>query len=106
MIVEGIGQENRLEVGGITVPEDLAFAKNNTTINNAKLVSGFEKIADQVYKISFEPTTEMVNLVFKVNDTITDEPRELLLRDHQEQEKASLIKRLVLGLVKMRIEQV
>lgn len=39
----------------------------------------------------------MVNLVFKVNDTITDEPRELLLRDHQEQEKASLIKRLVLG---------
>lgn len=97
MIVEGIGQDNRLEVGGITVPEDLAFAKNNTTINNAKLVSGFEKIADQVYKISFEPTTEMVNLVFKVNDTITDEPRELLLRDHQEQEKASLIKRLVLG---------
>ncbi|HEL0564016.1 fibrinogen-binding adhesin SdrG C-terminal domain-containing protein [Streptococcus equi subsp. zooepidemicus] len=97
MIVEGIGQENRLEVGGITVPEDLAFAKNNTTINNTKLVSGFEKIADQVYKISFEPTTEMVNLVFKVNDTITDEPRELLLRDHQEQEKASLIKRLVLG---------
>ncbi|QTR93108.1 SpaA isopeptide-forming pilin-related protein [Streptococcus equi] len=97
MTVEGIGQDNYLEVGVITVPEDLALDEDRTTINNSKFISSFEKIAEQTYKISFEPTTETVNLIFKVNDTMVDKPRELWLRDHQQQEKASFTKRLILG---------
>lgn len=96
MTIEGIGQDQKLDVKAISVPKDLDLDEAASTINNTNIITGFEKIGEQDYKLSFVATSETLNLVFKVTDTILKETRELQLGDKQDPQ-ASWTKNLSLG---------
>ncbi|WP_218666130.1 SpaA isopeptide-forming pilin-related protein, partial [Streptococcus dysgalactiae] len=97
MTIEGIGQDQKLDVKTISVPKDLDLDEAASTINNTNIITGFEKIGEQDYKLSFAATSETLNLVFKVTDTILNETRELQLGDKQDPKQASWTKALSLG---------
>ncbi|WP_200894303.1 SpaA isopeptide-forming pilin-related protein [Streptococcus dysgalactiae] len=97
MTIEGIGQDQKLDVKAISVPKDLDLDEAASTINNTNIITGFEKIGEQDYKLSFAATSETLNLVFKVTDTILKETRELQLGDKQNPKQASWTKNLSLG---------
>ncbi|WP_192942586.1 SpaA isopeptide-forming pilin-related protein [Streptococcus dysgalactiae] len=97
MTIEGIGQDQKLDVKTISVPKDLDLDEAASTINNTNIITGFEKIGEQDYKLSFAATSETLNLVFKVTDTILNETRELQLGDKQDPKQASWTKNLSLG---------
>lgn len=100
MKIEGIGQDQKLDVKTISVPKDLDLDEATSTINNTNIITGFEKIGEQDYKLSFAATSETLNLVFKVTDTILNETRELQLGDKQDSKQASFTKKLSLDIVK------
>lgn len=97
MTIEGIDQDQKLDVKTISVPKDLDFDEAASTINNTNIITGFEKIGEQDYKLSYAATSETLNLVFKVTDTILNETRELQLGDKQDPKQASWTKTLSLG---------
>lgn len=97
MTIEGIGQDQKLDVKTISVPKDLDLDEAASTINNTNIITGFEKIAEQDYKLSFAATSATLNLVFKVTDTILNETRDLQLGDKQDPKQASWTKTLSLG---------
>ncbi|VHG60890.1 fibronectin-binding protein [Streptococcus pyogenes] len=97
MTIEGIGQDQKLDVKTISVPKDLDLDEAASTINNTNIITGFEKIGEQDYKLSFAATSETLNLVFKVTDTILNETRDLQLGDKQDSKQASWTKPLSLG---------
>ncbi|MCY7196322.1 SpaA isopeptide-forming pilin-related protein [Streptococcus dysgalactiae subsp. equisimilis] len=97
MTIEGIGQDQKLDVKTISVPKDLDLDEAASTINNTNIITGFEKIGEQDYKLSFAATSETLNLVFKVTDTILNETRDLQLGDKQDSKQASWTKNLSLG---------
>ncbi|WP_247275587.1 SpaA isopeptide-forming pilin-related protein [Streptococcus pyogenes] len=97
MTIEGIGQDQKLDVKTISVPKDLDLDEAASTINNTNIITGFEKIGKQDYKLSFAATSETLNLVFKVTNTILNETRELQLGDKQDPKQASWTKPLSLG---------
>lgn len=97
MTIEGIGQDQKLDVKTISVPKDLALDEDSSTVNNTNIITGFEKIAEQDYKLSFAATSATLNLVFKVTDTILNETRDLQLGDKQDPKQASWTKTLSLG---------
>lgn len=96
--IEGIGQDQKLDVKTISVPKDLDLDEAASTINNTNIITGFEKIGEQDYKLSFAETSETLNLVFKVTDTILNETRELQLGDKQDPKQATISKTLSLGI--------
>ncbi|MDO5365439.1 MAG: SpaA isopeptide-forming pilin-related protein [Streptococcus dysgalactiae] len=98
MTIEGIGQDQKLDVKSISVPKDLDLDEAASTINNTNIITGFEKIGEQDYKLSFAATSETLNLVFKVTDTILNETRELQLGDKQDPKQATISKTLSLGI--------
>ncbi|MGP6387875.1 SpaA isopeptide-forming pilin-related protein [Streptococcus dysgalactiae] len=98
MTIEGIGQNQKLDVKSISVPKDLDLDEAASTINNTNIITGFEKIGEQDYKLSFAATSETLNLVFKVTDTILNETRELQLGDKQDPKQATISKTLSLGI--------
>lgn len=100
MTIEGIGQDQKLDVKTISVPKDLDLDEAASTINNTNIITGFEKIGEQDYKLSFAATSETLNLVFKVTDTILNETRDLQLGDKQDSKQASFTKKLSLDIVK------
>lgn len=75
MTIEGIGQDQKLDVKAIAAPKNLALDEDSSTVNNTTIITGFEKIAEQDYKLSFAATSATLNLVFKVTDTILNETR-------------------------------
>ncbi|MGM1091825.1 SpaA isopeptide-forming pilin-related protein [Streptococcus dysgalactiae] len=97
MTIEGIGQDQKLDVKAIAAPKNLALDEDSSTVNNTNIITGFEKIAEQDYKLSFAATSETLNLVFKVTDTILNETRDLQLGDKQDPKQASWTKTLSLG---------
>ncbi|VGS74275.1 Fibronectin-binding protein [Streptococcus pyogenes] len=97
MTIEGIGQDQKLDVKTISVPKDLDLDEAASTINNTNIITGFEKIGKQNYKLSFAATSETLNLVFKVTNTILNETRELQLGAKQDPKQASWTKPLSLG---------
>lgn len=98
MTIEGIGQDQKLDVKSISVPKNLDLDEAASTINNTNIITGFEKIGEQDYKLSFAATSETLNLVFKVTDTILNETRELQLGDKQDPKQATISKTLSLGI--------
>lgn len=100
MTIEGIGQDQKLDVKAIAAPKNLALDEDSSTVNNTNIITGFEKIAEQDYKLSFAATSETLNLVFKVTDTTLNETRELKLGDKQNPDQASFTKKLSLDIVK------
>ncbi|WP_247275528.1 SpaA isopeptide-forming pilin-related protein [Streptococcus pyogenes] len=98
MTIEGIGQDQKLDVKTISVPKDLDLDEAASTINNTNIITGFEKIGKQDYKLSFAATSETLNLVFKVTNTILNETRELQLGDKQDPKQATISKTLSLGI--------
>ncbi|HEQ9580246.1 TPA: fibrinogen-binding adhesin SdrG C-terminal domain-containing protein [Streptococcus pyogenes] len=98
MTIEGIGQDQKLDVKTISVPKDLDLDEAASTINNTNIITGFEKIGEQDYKLSFAATSETLNLVFKVTNTILNETRELQLGDKQDPKQATISKTLSLGI--------
>nr|WP_283776565.1 SpaA isopeptide-forming pilin-related protein [Streptococcus dysgalactiae] len=98
MTIEGIGQDQKLDVKSIAVPKNLDLDEAASTINNTNIITGFEKIGEQDYKLSFAATSETLNLVFKVTDTILNETRELQLGDKQDPKQATISKTLSLGI--------
>lgn len=97
MTIEGIGQDQKLDVKAIAAPKNLALDEDSSTVNNTNIITGFEKIAEQDYKLSFAATSATLNLVFKVTDTILNETRDLQLGDKQDPKQASWTKTLSLG---------
>ncbi|MGF3084878.1 SpaA isopeptide-forming pilin-related protein, partial [Streptococcus pyogenes] len=63
MTIEGIGQDQKLDVKTISVPKDLDLDEAASTINNTNIITGFEKIGEQDYKLSFAATSKTLNLV-------------------------------------------
>ncbi|MFA1354327.1 SpaA isopeptide-forming pilin-related protein [Streptococcus dysgalactiae] len=100
MTIEGIGQDQKLDVKTISVPKDLDLDEAASTINNTNIITGFEKIGEQDYKLSFAATSGTLNLVFKVTDTILNETRDIQLGDKQDPKQASFTKKLSLDIVK------
>lgn len=100
MTIEGIGQNQKLDVKTITVPKNLALDEDSSTINDTSIITGFEKIGERDYRLSFAPTSATLNLVFKVTDTTLNETRELQLGDKQNPDQASFTKKLSLDIVK------
>ncbi|WP_227877908.1 SpaA isopeptide-forming pilin-related protein [Streptococcus pyogenes] len=98
MTIEGIGQDQKLDVKTISVPKDLDLDEAASTINNTNIITGFEKIGEQDYKLSFAATSETLNLVFKVTDTILNETRDLQLGDKQDPKQATISKTLSLSI--------
>lgn len=98
MTIEGIGQDQKLDVKSVSVPKNLDLDEAASTINNTNIITGFEKIGEQDYKLSFAATSETLNLVFKVTDTILNETRELQLGDKQDPKQATISKTLSLGI--------
>ncbi len=100
MTIEGIGQDQKLDVKTISVPKDLDLDEAASTINNTNIITGFEKIGEQDYKLSFAATSKTLNLVFKVKGTSLNEKRELQLSDKQNLNQTSFTKILGLGIAK------
>lgn len=100
MTIEGIGQDQKLDVKTISVPKDLDLDEAASTINNTNIITGFEKIGEQDYKLSFAATSKTLNLVFKVKGTSLNEKRELQLSDKQNLNQTSFTKKLGLGIAK------
>lgn len=98
MTIEGIGQDQKLDVKSVSVPKNLDLDEAASTINNTNIITGFEKIGEQDYKLSFAATSETLNLVFKVTDTILNETRDLQLGDKQDPKQATISKTLSLGI--------
>ena len=62
MTIEGIGQNQKLDVKTITVPKNLALDEDSSTINDTSIITGFEKIGERDYRLSFAPTSATLNL--------------------------------------------
>ncbi|HGM9631205.1 TPA: SpaA isopeptide-forming pilin-related protein [Streptococcus pyogenes] len=100
MTIEEIGQDQKLDVKTISVPKNLALDEATSTINNTNIITDFEKIGEQEYKLSFAATSKTLNLVFKVKGTSLNEKRELQLSDKQNLNQTSFTKKLGLGIAK------
>ncbi|VGW15616.1 fibronectin-binding protein [Streptococcus pyogenes] len=100
MTIEGIGQDQKLDVKTISMPKDFDLDEAASTINNTNIITGFEKIGKQDYKLSFAATSETLNLVFKVKGNSLNEKRELQLSDKQNPNQTNFTKKLGLGIAK------
>lgn len=96
MTVDTVTKDKPLNLQNLSVPSQLAIDEGEETINNTDIISGFKQISESVYKISFKPTTQVVNLVFQVTNHVSDAAVDLQLSDKQDVTQALLKKTLTL----------